>query len=189
MSSSPNSSSLSQTACFPPLPLAGVRTLTPGFGVIRLVCGCWRWVLLGRRFLRGVGVAWPLTGEEKSSELSWGASGSGLESGESSRAEDHLSLGVAVNLERDFSKPLPSGVAWTRYVLSSTRCMTGSVDFWCLPGEECFSWVAGGTKGEREGEKPMWPFVGDLPGVAGRERESWISNGESDSLISCFRVS
>lgn len=46
-----------------------------------------------------------------------------------------------------------------------------------------FSCVAGGTNGEDIASYPL-----DLPGVVGRVG-SPVSNGDSDSLISCFRAS
>jgi hypothetical protein len=73
--------------------LAGVKTLIPGFGVMR------RWPL-GRRLRLVPGVV-ALRGEEKISACSCGASGSGLEIGESSKAYfDVDTFGVTVNLER-----------------------------------------------------------------------------------------
>lgn len=92
ISSSSKSSSLSQTGF---LPLAGVKTLIPGLGVVR------ERGPLGRRLRLMFGVSGsPLTGE-KISALSCGASSSGLESGESKLKRDDddvVCFGVTVNL-------------------------------------------------------------------------------------------
>jgi hypothetical protein len=85
----------------------GVRTLMPGFGVMRLLLLSW--------LLRAVPGPPVLTGDRKISSCSFGASISGLEIGESSNTyfEEDWVLGVAMlNLVRPY--PLDNGVACTR---------------------------------------------------------------------------
>lgn len=150
------------------------------------------------RFVPGVSLT-PLMGDEKISEWSRGASGSGLEIGESSYPYLEVGsagLGVMLNFGRVFvppptsRNPFPSGVACTRYVLSSIWCSTGSEVFWYRR-----SWVDGCDAGGRNGEdigvvaetprgKKSW-----RPGVDGRVEESGRSNGGSDSLTCLLRFS
>jgi hypothetical protein len=138
----------------------------PSFDVTRLL-------LLVRR-LRPVPGAPVLTGEAKISSWSFGASISGLEIGESSNTylPDDLDLGViALNLDRPF--PLPSGVAWMRYVLSRTRCKTGSLGFWfAFLAVESLMLDDGGANGEDNGVSDRLParafrLPKVLPGVLG----------------------
>jgi hypothetical protein len=113
---------------------------------------------------------------EKSSECSFGASGSGLESGESSKLYP--------------LRPPASGVAWMRYVLSRTRCRTGFEG--CLSVLRAVDGLRcdGGGKMDVPGVMASGPpRFGVLLGVVGGAsciRDKKAVDGESSSSSSRF---
>ena len=110
------------------------------------------------------GVLGAFSGEENMSARNWGAGDEGGEESSAHRGAAGREEVPGVNPTACFCFRAVCGVAAMRYVLSSTRCSSGSVFVGAAPTRRC---VAVGMKGEEVGVIVMSGSACALPGVIG----------------------